>query len=389
MAPDTAKDDRRTAREFTTMARLLLVSLGVLNGMLLEAAARAEEFDEIVVAGRSGYYAARKIANARIGAGVEGRFPAIRFAPFDLTEKGAGRALADIAPDVTVAAPSLLPWWAVDRLQGPAGETARAAPFAAFIACHLAPLLAFRERWVESGLRSPWFNLSYPDVVNAVLTRTGPGPLCGMGNVIEAIPKARFVLAERQGVRPEAIEVRLVAQHALEYHFYAEPPPECALEGAPAPDYPPYLIEARIGGRVIAPPDPAALFAPYPIPYDLDFNALTVSAAMVVLKAALGETPTATHVPGPEGRIGGYPIRLSRADLALDLAEGWTEAQAIASNESSLPYDGIAAVERDGAVVFSDATARSLRDLLGRPWDNLRPGEAWAMADALRAAVGA
>lgn len=367
------------------MARLLLVSLGVLNGMLLEAAARAEEFDEIVVAGRSGDYAARKIANARIGAGVEGRFPAIRFVPFDLTEKGAGRALAAIAPDVTVAAPSLLPWWAVDRLEGPAGEAARAAPFAAFMACHLAPLLAFRDRWVESALGSPWFNLSYPDVVNAVLTRTGPGPLCGMGNVIEAIPKVRFVLAEREGVRPETIEVRLVAQHALEYHFYAEPRPE----GAPAPDYPPYLIEACIGGRAIAPPDPASLFAPYPIPYDLDFNALTVSAAMVVLKAALGETPSRTHAPGPEGRIGGYPIRLSRAGLALDLANGWTEAQAIASNESSLPYDGIAAVERDGAVVFSDATARSLRALLGKPWDRLRPEDAWTMADALRAAVGA
>lgn len=369
------------------MARLLLVSLGVLNGMLLEAAARAEEFDEIVVAGRSADYTARKIANARIGAGVEGRFPAIRFVPFDLTEKGAGRALAGIAPDVTVAAPSLLPWWAVDRLEGPAGETARAAPFATFMACHLAPLLAFRDRWVESGLDSPWFNLSYPDVVNAVLARTGPGPLCGMGNVIEAIPKVRFVLAEREGVRPEAIEVRLVAQHALEYHFYAEPPRDDGPEGAP--DYPPYLIEARIAGRLIAPPDPEALFAPYPIPYDLDFNGLTVSAAMVVLKAALGETPTPTHVPGPEGRIGGYPVRLSRAGLTLDLAEGWTEARAVASNEASLPYDGIAAVERDGAVRFSDATARSLRDLLGRPWDTLRPGEAWAMADALRAAVGA
>ncbi|MBT6116399.1 MAG: hypothetical protein HOH66_00865 [Rhodospirillaceae bacterium] len=367
------------------MARLLLASLGVLNGMLLEAAARSEAFDEIVVAGRSPDYAARKIANARIGAGVEGRFPTLRFAPFDLNEKGAGHALAEIAPDLTVAAPSLLPWWAVDRLSGRAGEIAHATPFAAFMACHLAPLLAFRERWVESGLEAPWFNLSYPDVVNAVLARTGPAPLCGMGNVIEAIPKIRFVLAEREAVRPETIDVRLVAQHALEYHFYAEPRPE----GAPAPDYPPYLIDARIGGRAIAPPDPTALFAPYPIPYDLDFNALTVSAAMVVLAAALGETPTATHVPGPGGRIGGYPVRLSRAGLDLDLAEGWTEAQAIASNESSLPYDGIAAVEGDGTVVFTDETARGLRALLGRPWDRLRPDEAWAMAQALRDAVGA
>ena len=75
------------------MARLLLISLGKLTGALLEAAARDDHFDEIIIAGRQSEYGRAKANQARIGAALEGHFPEITFERFDFNEPGAGLLL--------------------------------------------------------------------------------------------------------------------------------------------------------------------------------------------------------------------------------------------------------------------------------------------------------
>ena len=101
------------------MARLLLISLGKLTGAVLEAAARDPRFESIVVAGRNADYGQAKVNQARIGAGLEGRFPHISFERFDFNLAGAGAILKRLAPDVAFAAPSLLPWWKVGASKHP------------------------------------------------------------------------------------------------------------------------------------------------------------------------------------------------------------------------------------------------------------------------------
>jgi len=364
------------------MARLLIVSLGQLGGAVLEALARSGAFDEIVMATRSVARAEAKVNNARIGAAIEGRHPALRVEAFDLNAPDAGPRLRALAPDVAFAAPSLLPWWALDRLPEPQRRRAAAVPFGGFVACHLAPMLRLRAAWVASGLTCPWVGASYPDVVNAVLAAGGAAPTCGVGNVAEAVPKVQFAVAAALGVSAGAVRVRLVAQHALEYFLYRAVPPG---EGEALP---PFLLEALQGGRDVSEPARGRLFDPCPIPYELDFNRLTASAARVLLPALLGDEPVATHVPAPGGRLGGYPVRVSRDGMALDLSAAWTPELAEATNRDSLAWDGIAAVEADGTIVFTETTVRALRDLLGRSVDRLHPEEAAAMAEDLRGALG-
>lgn len=360
------------------MTRLALVSLGTLNGTVLEAVARSALVEEIVVLSRNAEYGQRKVNTARVGAAVLGRFPRITFTPFDFNTADAGAHLAATCPDVVITAPSLMPWWAIDRLKGPKGEVARAMPFAGWVACHVAPMLAFRKAWAKSGLSCPWINLSYPDAVNAVLHRTGVGPLCGAGNVEEAVPKARFAVADALGVEASEVEVRLVAPHALEYHLYA------AEESR---ETPPCLLKATYRGRDLSEIARAGLFRPMPILYDMDFNLLTQASTLRLLSALLGDMPTLVHVPGPEGRVGGYPVLAAKGRIALDLPKEWGEAEAIAMNERALAWDGIAAITADGTIEFTEATAMGLKALLGRDVPRLKPEDASALANELLAAV--
>jgi len=362
------------------MSRLLLISLGQLNGHILEAAARSGKFAEIVVAGRNSDYGLQKTNQARIGAAIEGRYPAIRFEELDVNRASAAGKLRAIAPDVALAAPSMLPWWRIDRLAGPVATAARAVPFAGWLACHLAPMLAVRRAWADSGLSSPWVGASYPDVVNVILARTGPAPVCGVGNVDEVVPKVRFAVAGKSGCDPAKVKVRLVAQHALEYFVYRE--------RATAPqDAPPFMLHAELDGRDLSAEARAGLFAPFPIPYELDFNLLTAASALKLLPALAGQGAVDMHVPAPNGLPGGYPVRVDGGTVSLDLPQGRSQEEAVASNLASLPWDGLASIEADGAAVFTEIAARRLFDLTGHAYEALHPDAAGNMAAALLAAV--
>jgi hypothetical protein len=362
------------------MSRLLLVSLGQLNGHILEAVARSGAFAEILVAGRDSARGARKTNQARIGAAIEGRYPAISFIELDVNNASAAAILRETAPDVALAAPSMLPWWQIDRLAGAKGEAARAVPFAGWIACHLAPMLAVRRAWADSGLDVPWVGASYPDVVNTILHRSGPGPVCGVGNVDEMIPKIRFAAAGETGCDPAAVEVRLVAQHALEYFVYRE------IE-TPASEAPPFMLRAKLDGRDISDAAARAILRPLPIPYALDFNLLTASSALGLLPALAGQEPVNMHVPAPNGLPGGYPVRVEAGRVSLDLPAEWAMEDAVASNVASLPWDGLRSIEADGTPIFTEATSRALFDFTGKHYQSLAPDRAAAMAAELVAAA--
>lgn len=364
------------------MARLLLISMGQLTGTVLEAVARRGGFAEIVVASRNPAAAERKLNNARIGAAIEGYFPAMRAVGLDFNETAtAARTLAEIRPDVAFAAPSLMPWWRIDQLVAGGRKELAAMPFAGWLAFHLTPMLALARAWEASKLACPWIGASYPDVVNAVLHRhLGNGPIAGAGNIEEAVPKLRFVAAEALGADPAELEIWLVAQHALEYYLYAPEEPT---------DRPPCMLKVLWRGRDISAEVERRLFRPMPIPYDLDFNRLTGSAASLLMEALTGEVPQRLHVPAPTGLIGGYPVIAAAGRIDLDLPAGWTLEAARACNEASLAWDGIAAIDADGTVRYTDRTTAALRALLGEAVESFRPEGAAGLAGRLLAALGA
>jgi hypothetical protein len=247
-------------------------------------------------------------------------------------------------------------------------------PFGGWLAFHLAPMLRFRAAWVESGLTVPWIGASYPDVVNAILHMTGPGPIAGTGNVAECAAKVQLMAMDSLGAIPAELSIRLVAQHALEYYFYSDRSHR---------EMPPFLLQVHWHGHDVSLKLRDLARRRMPIPYDLDFNRITASATIEVLAALLGDQPRRLHVPAPNGVIGGYPVLVSSNSVAIDLAPEWTIEEAIAINAQSLPWDGIAAIEKDGTAIFTEATQIALRRLTGGSIERLAPAEAEPMARKL------
>lgn len=358
------------------MSRLLLVSLGQLNVAVLEAAARDGRFPHIIVATRDVAHARARANAARIGAAIEGQYPRIEVVSFDLNAANAGDVLRKIQPDLMFAAPTLMP---ARRIAASANARARALPFGGWLACHLAPMLLLRDAWDRSGLRAPWVAASYPDVVNPILHMTGSGPVSGAGQVGECVPKIQFLASQHAGAPVQEVSVRLVGGHALSALFYSD---EAVRE------LPPFLLQVLWHGHDISLAVKDRLRSVrMPVIEDMQAGRITASAAIEVLAALLGEQPHRLHVPAPNGLVGGYPASASRKGVDLDLPPEWSLEQALGVNAAALPFDGIAAIEKDGSVVFSDRTAALLRALTGEDWPRLRPDDAARMAVQLVSAV--
>jgi hypothetical protein len=354
------------------MDTLLIISIGELGTHVLEGAARSGLFRRIVVASRSVAKARARVNSTLISAGLDGFFPTMEAVELDFNQPSSVATLRSINADVVFSAPSLRPWW---RTEDPATG---ALPFAALMSLHLAPMAILRERMADADLGGLWIGASFPDVINACLTRSGCGPDCGIGNVQEPIPKIQVGVGAALSIDPRSVEVRLVAQHAFEYYVMREEPSE---------ELPAYLLEVRADGRDVSDIGHRVLREPFPFPYDLHFNRVTASACLSALRAFAEPGPTRTHLPGILGLTGGYPVTVDGNEIALDLAKGWSKEQAVAANDASLPWDGIHAVDDDGTVLFTDTTARALHDLTGQRIETLHPDGAVEQARVLLEAL--
>lgn len=331
---------------------LLILSVGELGSNVLEAAARSGLFGRIVIGGRNVARARERANGAMIGAGLEGCYPIIDAERLDVEDRGFVSKLRDLTPDIVLTTASLMPWWQIDRSNAPK------LPFGGYVALHLAVMKTFRDRLAEADLSAVWIGASYPDVINPVLHRTGFGPLGGIGNVQEPVPKLRIGLARRLGVAPGDVSVRLVAQHAFEYFVFSE-------QAADA--LPPYMLHAEADGQDITDLAREILSEPFPFRYDLFFNRVTASAAIEVFRGLLSTDPVATHMPGVDGLVGGYPVVLKDRRAALDLHPSWTRTEAIETNERSTRWEGIEQIDPDGTIHFTESAQAAFVDLLGKP----------------------
>ncbi|MBK8157353.1 MAG: hypothetical protein IPK59_00550 [Rhodospirillaceae bacterium] len=358
------------------MSKLLLISLGKLGGAVLEAAARDGRFPHIIVATRDVAHARAKANAARIGAALEGQYPRIDVVAFDFNAPNAADILRKIQPDLMFAAPTFLPWW---KVAASSNTKLKSLPFAGWLACHLAPMMALRAAWEKSELHCPWVAGSYPDVVNAILHMTGAGPIVGVGNISECLPKIRFLAAQHTNAPIADFAIKLVGGHALTSLFYTE---ETVKE------LPPFLLQVLWHGHDISLAVKDKLRSvKMAVEQTQDINRITASASLDVLAALLSEEPYALHAPAPNGLVGGYPVTISRKGVAVDLPLDWTLEHALGINAAALTFDGITAIEKDGTVIFSEKTASALKALLSEDWPKLRPESAVVLAAKLMAIV--
>ncbi|WP_370949548.1 hypothetical protein AB5J62_18945 [Amycolatopsis sp. cg5] len=191
-------------------------------------------------------------------------------------------------------------------------------------ACGIALALPFHAEFAARMSRAAgdalFVNAAFPDAVNPVLAALGLPIHCGAGNIA--------TLAASVGS-----DIRMLAHH---YHLST-----------------PERDEARVWVGAEEVTDVGERLAALRACERPMLNDLTGLTAALLIRDLLGEGPIRTHVPGPLGLPGGYPVVLEQGRIALDLPQGVSEADAVAWQTAWGARDGVA-VDRAGHAVYSD-----------------------------------
>ncbi len=346
----------------------MLIGLGGLGSILLELLARESGLGRIVVASKSAERGVARCNLARLGAMAQGYAPSIEFVPLDLNDRAAvAETVHRQSPAIILTTASLQTWWLPDLLPPAQAAVIKRAGFGVWLPVHLTLTLKLMAALHDAAYRGLTLIAPFPDVTNPVLACLGLTPTCGVGNLDEIVPKVRLLAAQRLATSPDAVQVWLVAHHAL----------EAAAFGEPLAEIPPYFLRIEHDGQDVtaAVRGDELLLAPYPVPAGPVTHFLTAGSTLRLVRALLASDGVRLHAPGPAGLPGGYPVIASRDGVRPAPVEGLTLAQAIAINTQSHRFDGIERIEADGSVVFCPAAADALRRALGYDCPRLQPTE--------------
>lgn len=324
--------------------RVLVLGAGDLGQRIARGLIGAPEIGELVLAGRRDSSLA-----ALLGACGEAR---VRFAAVDAHRPGdVERLLRVERPDLLLqCAVEVSPWWVSDR-SDPFWEAVHRAGFAVQLPLQLPLLMRVMEAVRSVDFRGLVVNASYPDLTHPILAARGLAPSIGVGNAGMIERQVRAVLRER-GFAAEP--VRVAAHHAHVTPMVQGRPPK-------APATRPRVYLGEDGGRA----DELA-FAGSPLPADRRLNELSAAAAVPLIRAFAGSRAVRCSTPAPMGLPGGWPVRVSANHIELDLPPGAEREELIAFQWESARSDGVARVDADGTVHFTEEA----RAALGR-WGEL------------------
>jgi hypothetical protein len=275
------------------------------------------------------------IANVR--AAVNGS-PA-RFEPAaapTLTESAIAEVLSRHHPSVVVCCASLQSPWEGTRSPSCWTGLLRAAGFGVTLPLQAMPAIAIAQAIAGTTSPAAFVNACYPDAMNAVLRALGLPVFCGLGNI--ALIAAALRCALRDGGHPG---LRLIAHHA---HLHE--PPHCEDE----------VLAWSRGERV---PGITAMLTGLRTASRAELNAITGLTTANFLPALTAGEVVRTHLPGPLGLPGGYPVRLEAGRIDLDLPAEMTAERAVEWNQRMAERDGVI-VGADGQVRFSQRAQREL-----------------------------
>jgi hypothetical protein len=350
------------------MATVLVIGLGDLGSRVLDILARSPRIERLAGSSRDTEHGEARAAQCRLVAALQGGPRRVEFEPNDVSDVGATAALLRrLDPDVVVTAASRHTWWR----RGVEG-----VPYGAWLPLQLTLVRDLALARNDAGILAPVVCLPFPDNVGPALAPLGLAPELGAGNVTETAAKLELL----GGVGAEA---RLVLHHAAQRYAF----PDFAALGGGETEEPPWAAEVLVGDEPLPDDRVDELFhAPWPLPWGRDSHDLTAAAAAQVVEALLSDGPVRTHAPAPHGRPGGYPLRVSRGGIELDLPTGLSEDDAVAINARAARWDGLERVEADGTLVFTDAVAAATGRHLGVRIDRVAPGDVDEAADELERA---
>lgn len=270
---------------------------------------------------------------------------------FDAESGDAGRLLSSIQPDVVVNCASYYSPWEDIHQSSPWTQLLRSAGFGFTLPLQSAFAIKFAKAVAGHSRAVLFINGCYPDAVNPLLRALGLPVFCGIGNValLAASLRSSLDLTPHQ-------HLQVMAHHL---HLYTPKPgvdeAQAWVDGKRCQDVSSLLVSQRTSGG-------------------LEVNKVIGCTGAVLLRDIVDERDAETHVPGPSGLPGGYPVRIAGASLELNLPDGLSESEAIAWNEKIAVADGVKILPH-GVVEFSEPTKQAFRKYLPQIADGFCAGE--------------
>ncbi|MBW2146319.1 MAG: hypothetical protein JRG73_07365 [Deltaproteobacteria bacterium] len=343
--------------------KIMLIGIGELGGIVLEYLCRIPNICEIVTADFNADWGFRKTNSAIEGAAYMGLYPLITFHHLNLLDiEKTAELLKKINPTIIFNGTTLQSWWVVNEL--PPEVNARIykhrcglGPWAAM---HLALTSKLMKAVKMSGIDTYVVNSSYPDVINASLSRVGHVPTIGIGNMDLAIPYIQKAVSELLDVPMRNVGVEMIAHHYHAYYWCRHG------TGSEAPFYLRVYVghedvTARLG-------DMKNFISELPKrgmrPGGRHGQFVVAGSCVKNIMAIYNDTGEITHSPGPQGLEGGYPVRLSRKGAEVALPKGVTLQEAREINLKAQQFEGIKEIRDNGDIVFMDEAYITFKEML-------------------------
>jgi hypothetical protein len=352
-------------RKMSLGKTVMLFGPGDLGGWVLEFLARQEGVSTIITVGRREQYGALKAQGAAAGSGHMGYYKTIKFEKCDVSDiDRTAELLSKYNPDFIynstgILAPTLLRFLPHDvnlKLQRISG--------------HLVPnqyslISKLMKAIKRSGVTAPVLNNSWPDIVNPMLWRSGFRPLVGAGNNDILVAYMRWRVSNIINIPIPEITVYLICHHSLTA--------QGSRTGIP------YYLKIMVGDKnVTSKFDADSLVSDYLLPGMTGDTATWIvrptvaSCSVRIIMAVLNDTNEFTHAPGPNGMIGGYPIRIGAKGVEVVLPEEITMEEATRINQEGMRREGVEEIKEDGSLVFTDEAQKMGKELLGVNWKEIK-----------------
>ena len=309
---------------------IMLVGNGNLSANLLSLLLANQSTNRIILAGRNAEACRRRINLARFTAFNLESIAIPQVVKIDLHDVDqTSETLAKIKPDIIFMGASLQSWRVITELPTEVFEALDEAQFGPWLPMHLTLNHLLMQAVRRSGIHSTVINAAFPDAVGPVLSKVGLAPTVGIGNVANIVPALTYSVASILDRDPATIEIRLVAQH---YFSHYVPRFGCAGRSS-------YHLSVRVDGEnadnVV---NHSEIFSRLNGHLKrlggVDGQILTASSAARIVRGLVSDQPILAHAPAPRGLPGGYPVRVCRAGVAVDLADSITADEAVRVNEA-------------------------------------------------------
>jgi hypothetical protein len=345
--------------KMSTGNTVMIFGLGDLGGWVLEFLARRQGVTTIIGCDKRADWGSRKINVAAVGAGAEGYDKTLKFEECDVFDTDRTAELINkYQPDFIYSGMTLMSWSVYTHLPRDVHEQTTKIAGGPVVSVHLTLIYKLMQAVRKSGTNPIVLNNSWPDIVNPMLWGAGLGVLVGAGNVDNLVSEIRRRISVKEDVPISAVTVYCIGEHVINVTGV-----RIGL---------PYFLKIMIGDKdVTSRYDSISLIsdrlmAPCP-PEWISWIIHPMVAASTVknIMAVLNDTNEFTHSPGPNGLIGGYPIRIGAKGVKIELPEGMTMEQAIKYNVDQARYEGVEAIKEDGTLIVTEEAYQITKKLLG------------------------